>query len=66
LELVCREGEDLGCKWSLVSKWTSFVAIEEPYKSDGSMPEPFLDSNNVHAHEAVGGMGLLRPRVALG
>ncbi|KAK0627926.1 von Willebrand factor type A domain-containing protein [Immersiella caudata] len=24
------QGEALGCKWSLVSKWTSFVAVEVP------------------------------------
>ncbi|KAF3277950.1 hypothetical protein TWF970_004828 [Orbilia oligospora] len=33
--LVAREGERLGCKWSLVSKWTSFVAVEELVEKQG-------------------------------
>ncbi|KAF3315850.1 hypothetical protein TWF173_003047 [Orbilia oligospora] len=34
--LVAREGERLGCKWSLVSKWTSFVAVEEFVEEQGT------------------------------
>ncbi|KAF3193786.1 hypothetical protein TWF225_009332 [Orbilia oligospora] len=34
--LVAREGERLGCKWSLVSKWTSFVAVEELVEKQGT------------------------------
>ncbi|KAF4331742.1 vWA [Fusarium beomiforme] len=28
--LLRREGERIACKWSLVSKWTGFVAVEAP------------------------------------
>lgn len=60
--LVRCEGEYLGCKWSLVSKWTSFYAIEEPYEADENMPEPFLDFDPVHIRQTADGMDLLRPR----
>ena len=60
-ELVRQEGERLGCKWSLVSKWTSFNAVEEAYKGEGNTQDPFLDVD-VDVHEAVGDLDLLRPR----
>jgi hypothetical protein len=60
--LVRAEGEDLGRKWSLVSKWTSFYAIEEPYDAEGNVPDPFMDFGDARIHEAAGGIGLLQPR----
>jgi hypothetical protein len=63
-ELVRREGEALGCKWSLVSKWTSFYAVEEPYQAAENARIPFLDAEDIQIHEAMGDLGLLRPRGA--
>ncbi|KND91167.1 von Willebrand factor A domain-containing protein [Tolypocladium ophioglossoides CBS 100239] len=39
--LVRQEAIDLGCKWSLVSKWTSLYAVEE--ETDDAMPELHID-----------------------
>jgi hypothetical protein len=64
--LVRREGESLGCKWSLVSKWTSFYAVEEPYEAGENAPDSFLDIDDVHVHEADRELDLLRPRGAPG
>ena len=44
-QLVKEEGERLGCKWALVSKWTSFVAIDEPYVTEGER-DGFIDSED--------------------
>jgi len=50
------EGERLGCKWSLASKWTSFVALEEPRGE--SEPE-----GTTAVGESSNDIGLLRPRL---
>ena len=34
------EGERLGCRWSLVSKWTSFVAVKETIRRPNSEQQP--------------------------
>jgi len=65
-ELIRREGESLGCKWSLVSKWTSFYAIEEPYGAHADVGDPFLDVAVGEIHEADDDLDLLRPRDAPG
>jgi hypothetical protein len=62
--LVRREVENLGCKWSLVSKWTSFYAIEETYEVNGNVWDSFLDLGDFRVHEAVGDLDLLHPRGA--
>jgi hypothetical protein len=41
--LVRQEGELLGCKWSLASKWTSFCAIEEQHRALADVVDPFMD-----------------------
>lgn len=64
--IVRREGESLGCKWSLVSKWTSFYAVEEPYEAGENVPDSFLDIDDVYVHEADRDLDLLRPRGASG
>ncbi|KAI9767284.1 MAG: hypothetical protein M1839_004550 [Geoglossum umbratile] len=64
--LVCTEGEMLGCKWSLVSKWTSFYAVEEPYEEEGNIPDPLLDEDDAPIPQVVSDIGLLRSRGASG
>jgi hypothetical protein len=61
-KLVRQEGEALGCKWSLVSKWTSFYAVEEAYHAAENARVPFLDAENIQIREVVGDLDLLRPR----
>lgn len=61
-ELVRQEGEALGCKWSLVSKWTSFYAVEEPYHAAEATRIPFLDAEDIQIREVGGDLDLLRPR----
>jgi hypothetical protein len=39
--MVRKEAEGLACKWSLVSKWTSFFLAEEPYTPTGE--DAFMD-----------------------
>lgn len=39
--LVRKEAEGIACKWSLVSKWTSFFLAEEPYTPTGD--DIFMD-----------------------
>ncbi|PWW75736.1 hypothetical protein C7212DRAFT_363851 [Tuber magnatum] len=39
-EYVQREGEDLGMRWSLASKWTSFVGVEEEILNEAPIPAP--------------------------
>ncbi|EFR01477.1 von Willebrand domain-containing protein [Nannizzia gypsea CBS 118893] len=58
------EGERLGCQWSLVSKWTSFVAVEAIRTYDREKPSPEII--NVPRYETVDGddWGLLHPVVA--
>ncbi|KIX00531.1 uncharacterized protein Z518_10671 [Rhinocladiella mackenziei CBS 650.93] len=51
-----QEGEELGCKWSLVSKWTSFFAVEEMYEDCGDVHDEFMD-----VKEADEDLDLLRP-----
>ena len=45
------EGESLGCKWSLVSKWTSFVAVQEDI-------EGLQDQDEGDQDERLGGIDL--------
>lgn len=59
---VRQEGEAIGCKWSLVSKWTSFVAIEEPFVANDHDRDPFLDNNNIQTRVNTSELDLLRPR----
>lgn len=59
---VRQEGESIGCKWSLVSKWTSFFAIEEPFVASEHDYDPFLDNENIETHVRTGDLDLLRPR----
>ncbi|KAK7422355.1 hypothetical protein QQX98_001634 [Neonectria punicea] len=61
-EVVRAEGERLGCKWSLVSKWTSLVLVEEPVTAEEHdadlflyADEPALDRTDEDT------LGLLRP-----
>jgi hypothetical protein len=61
-KLVRQEGEAIGCKWSLVSKWTSLFAVEEPYFANENNQDPFLDTESVFTHDSDGDMDLLRPR----
>lgn len=35
INMVRNEAEEIACKWSLVSKWTSFFLAEEPYSPTG-------------------------------
>ncbi|KAK6525125.1 hypothetical protein TWF694_005271 [Orbilia ellipsospora] len=42
-KLVAQEGERLGCKWSLISDWTSFVAVEEPFTLNQTNRDSFID-----------------------
>ncbi|CAZ81561.1 unnamed protein product [Tuber melanosporum] len=39
-EYIQREGEEVGMRWSLVSKWTSFVGIEEEVLNVAPIPTP--------------------------
>ncbi|EPS45772.1 hypothetical protein H072_231 [Dactylellina haptotyla CBS 200.50] len=44
--LLKGEGERLGCKWSLVSEWTSFVAVEEQFEAKDASRDAFIDEDN--------------------
>jgi hypothetical protein len=70
---IRKEGERLGCKWSLVSKWTSFVAVKETIEEPGPEQEhpnqpaeparPALDAVSSSIEQVDGdGLGLLRLR----
>jgi hypothetical protein len=62
-EITRRDGERLGCKWSLVSKWTSFYAIEEVYQAQEGARDPFLDPDDPQIHHITNsGLDLLHPR----
>lgn len=62
-EMVRAEGERLGCKWSLVSKWTSFVTVEELFSDAQTDPNPFMDTDEPGVEVAgAGDLDLLRPR----
>jgi len=56
--MVRKEAEKIACKWSLVSKWTSFFLAEEPYLTMGE--DPFMDG--IVEVEALPGEDLLEPR----
>ncbi|KAK4247067.1 von Willebrand factor type A domain-containing protein, partial [Corynascus novoguineensis] len=56
--MVRKEAEKIACKWSLVSKWTSFFLAEEPYRPTGG--DPFMDG--IVEVEASPGEDLLEPR----
>jgi hypothetical protein len=76
-KITRRDGERLGCKWSLVSKWTSFYAIEEVYRAQEGARDPFLDSDDPQIHHitnndlhllharGVSGQHVLNPMIAL-
>ena len=61
-ERVLSEGESIGCKWSLVSKWTSFYAVDEPHEPNGQIQDPFIDRAHLEIPLAEGGMDLLLHR----
>jgi hypothetical protein len=56
---VRKEAEEIACKWSLVSKWTSFFLAEEPYTP--AEKDPFMDGV-VEVKDAPGD-DLLQPRL---
>lgn len=58
-KLVRAEAEAIACRWSLVSKWTSFLLIEEPYQPRGD--DPFMDIGIIDVRDTPGD-DLLRPR----
>ncbi|CUS07913.1 unnamed protein product, partial [Tuber aestivum] len=39
-EYIQREGEEVGMRWSLASKWTSFIGVEEEILNEAPMPSP--------------------------
>ena len=53
---IKQEGERLGCKWSLTSKWTSFVALEE--QEEGAAAGKEVGTAKTDTDD----LGLLRPR----
>jgi hypothetical protein len=55
--MVRQEGERLGCKWSLASNWTSFVALEERVDEN-----PRETASEVVTMTPNDELGLLRPR----
>jgi hypothetical protein len=57
--MVRKEAEEIACKWSLVSKWTSFFLAEEPYTA--AEKDPFMDGV-VEVSDAPGD-DLLEPRL---
>jgi hypothetical protein len=57
--MVRKEAEEIACKWSLVSKWTSFFLTEEPYTA--AEKDPFMDGV-VEVSDAPGD-DLLEPRL---
>src|SRR5690606_985999 len=65
-EAVRSEGERLGCKWKLASKWTSFCAVEEftQTSSPGMLTRLPLrnSSNTIFESVSQSDLGLLRPR----
>lgn len=58
--LARQEGEKLGCRWSLASKWTSFVAVE---MTEEQMLQGLRDRDVPEAQDIEGGgLNLLRRR----
>ncbi|KAN0087219.1 von Willebrand factor type A domain containing protein [Elaphomyces granulatus] len=55
--LAREEGERLGCRWSLASRWTSFVAVE---MTEEQVPLGFGDRDELEAQEPE--LNLLRRR----
>ncbi|KAH6626529.1 von Willebrand factor type A domain-containing protein [Chaetomium sp. MPI-SDFR-AT-0129] len=63
--LVRREAEKIACKWSLVSKWTSFFLAEEPCPPPAvpfPMSEKDLLANGIIEVKPGPGEDLLQPR----
>lgn len=59
------EGEKLGCRWSLVSEWTSFVAIELHANEYQIEEDDFLDGDQEETRRTAGQdriLDLLRPQ----
>ncbi|PNY26284.1 von Willebrand factor type A domain-containing protein [Tolypocladium capitatum] len=56
---VVQEAVDLGCKWSLVSKWTSLYAVEE--ETADAMPELHIEIQLPEINDGVEN-ALLQPR----
>ncbi|KAF7533245.1 hypothetical protein G7Z17_g13539 [Cylindrodendrum hubeiense] len=66
-DLVRAEGERLGCKWSLVSKWTSFVLVGKLVAADRQRADPFPDmSEPAFERTDQDRLGLLRGRASRG
>lgn len=60
---VRAEGERLGCKCSLVSKWISFVLVGKQIAADGQCADPCLDIGEPAFEQAdQDKLGLLRRR----
>ncbi|KAL2836771.1 von Willebrand factor type A domain-containing protein [Aspergillus pseudoustus] len=57
-ELTQKEGERLGCRYSLVSKWTSFVAVETVTESetDKSVPESLEYATSISSDTTISGV----------
>lgn len=51
--VISKEGERLGCKWGLASKWTSFIAIDEPTASDIDKDDTGIDYGNTPVHRTT-------------
>ncbi|RYO84285.1 hypothetical protein DL764_009355 [Monosporascus ibericus] len=61
--MVKKEGERLGCKWSLVSQWTSFVGVEESFSETEDNQDPYMDGGEFAVQVVPGDdLDLLRPR----
>ncbi|KAK6511159.1 hypothetical protein TWF481_000081 [Arthrobotrys musiformis] len=63
-ESIAGEGERLGCKWSLVSKWTSFVAVEERVHPIEINQDPFTEGEQGITSDSQDYLDLLQPRGA--
>jgi hypothetical protein len=63
-EAVRIEGERIGCKWSLISQWTSFYAVEERPRAGEENRGSLVDDGEPPSIELVDqeDPGLLRPR----
>jgi hypothetical protein len=62
-EITRRDGERLGRKWSLVSKWTSFYAVEEVYNAQEGVRDLPLDPDDPQIHHITNNdLHLLHPR----
>ncbi|KAK0636136.1 hypothetical protein B0T17DRAFT_595684 [Bombardia bombarda] len=58
MAIIRKEAENIACKWSLLSKWTSLFLVEEPYKPVGDAT--FVDGSG--GLRGSPGVDLLTPR----